>query len=38
VIANGKVVGRILDLGPRFGPPKLHWFWTVTAIVPATPA
>jgi len=38
VLADGKVVGRILEEGSRFGPPELRWGWSITAIVPATPA
>jgi hypothetical protein len=37
VIADGKVVGRILEEGSRFGPPELRWGWSITSIVPATP-
>jgi hypothetical protein len=37
VLADGKVVGRILEEGSRFGPPELRWGWSITAIVPATP-
>ena len=37
VLADGKVIGRILEEGSRFGPPELRWFWSITAIVPATP-
>ena len=37
VFADGKVVGRILEEGSRFGPPELRWGWSITAIVPATP-
>jgi hypothetical protein len=36
VFADGKVVGRILEEGSRFGPPELRWGWSITAIVPAT--
>jgi hypothetical protein len=36
VFANGKLVGRILEEGSRFGPPELRWFWSIM-IVPATP-
>jgi hypothetical protein len=38
VLADGKVVGRILEEGSRFGPPELRWGWSITAIVPASPA
>jgi hypothetical protein len=38
VFADGKVVGRILEEGSRFGPPELRWGWSITAIVPASPA
>jgi hypothetical protein len=34
VLADGKVVGRILEEGPR----ELLWVWSITAIVPASPA
>jgi hypothetical protein len=37
VLADGKVVGRILEEGSRFGPPDLRWFWSVTEIAPAVP-
>jgi hypothetical protein len=38
VLADGKVVGRILDpVGSRFGPPELRWPSSITSIVPATP-
>jgi hypothetical protein len=37
VLADGKVVGRILEEGSRFGPPELRWGWSITAIVPAMP-
>jgi hypothetical protein len=37
VLADGEVVGRILEEGSRFGPPELRWGWSITAIVPATP-
>jgi hypothetical protein len=31
-------VGRIYEpTGSRFDPPKLRWFWSITAIVPAVP-
>jgi hypothetical protein len=36
VLADGEVVGRILEEGSRFGPPELRWGWSITAIVPAT--
>jgi hypothetical protein len=35
-LADGKVVGRILEEGSRFGPPELRWGWSLF-IVPATP-
>jgi hypothetical protein len=35
VLADGKVVGRILEEGSRFGPPELRWGWSITEIVPA---
>jgi hypothetical protein len=37
VLADGKVVGRIYDDGSAGTPPELRWFWSVTAIWPATP-
>jgi hypothetical protein len=36
VLADGKVIGRILEEGSRFGPPALRWGWSITSIVPAT--
>jgi hypothetical protein len=38
VLADSRVVGRILEAGSRFGPPELRWGWSITAIVPASPA
>jgi hypothetical protein len=35
-VANGKVVGRILEEGSRFGPPELRWRWSITVIIPAS--
>jgi hypothetical protein len=35
VLADGKVVGRILEEGSRFGPPDLLWTWSITSIWPA---
>jgi hypothetical protein len=37
VIADGKVIGRILESGSRFDPPGLQWTWSITSIVPASP-
>jgi hypothetical protein len=37
VLADGKVVGRILESGSEFEPPELRWTWSVTSIWPATP-
>jgi hypothetical protein len=37
VLADGKVVGRILESGSRFDPPDLLWTWSITEIVPASP-
>jgi hypothetical protein len=37
VLWNGKVVGRIYDDASAGTPPDMRWFWSVTAIVPATP-
>jgi hypothetical protein len=31
------VIGRIYDDGSSGAPPELRWFWSVTAIWPATP-
>jgi hypothetical protein len=36
VLADGKVVGRILEEGSRFDPPDLLWTWSITSIWPAT--
>jgi hypothetical protein len=36
VLADGKVVGRILESGLRFDPPDLLWTWSITFIWPAT--
>ena len=36
VLADGKVVGRIYEDASASTPPELRWFWSVTAIVPAT--
>jgi hypothetical protein len=36
VLADGKVVGRILESGSRLDPPGLQWTWSIM-IVPATP-
>ena len=36
VLADGKVVGRIYEDADIGTPPELRWFWSVTAIVPAT--
>jgi hypothetical protein len=38
VLADGKVIGRILESGSRFDPPELRWKWSITAIVPASRA
>jgi hypothetical protein len=37
VLADGQVVGRILQENTS-GAPKLRWGWSITAIVPASPA
>jgi hypothetical protein len=37
VLADFKVVGRILETGSRFDPPDLQWTWSITGIVPARP-
>jgi hypothetical protein len=37
VIADGKPVGRIYENASVSAPPDMRWFWSVTAIVPATP-
>jgi hypothetical protein len=36
VLADGKVIGRILESGSRFNPPGLQWTWSIM-IVPAKP-
>ena len=36
VIADGEVVGRILEEGSPFDPPDLRWTWSITSIWPAT--
>jgi hypothetical protein len=36
VLADGTVVGRILESGSRFDPPGLQWTWSIL-ITPATP-
>jgi hypothetical protein len=36
VLADGKVVGRILESGSRFDPPGLQWTWSIL-FTPATP-
>jgi hypothetical protein len=36
VVADGKVIGRILESGSCFDPPGLQWTWSVM-IVPARP-
>ena len=36
VLADGTVVGRILESGSRFDPPGLQWTWSIF-IVPAMP-
>jgi hypothetical protein len=38
VLADGKVIGRILESGSRFDPPGLQWTWSITSIVPASRA
>jgi hypothetical protein len=32
VLANGKVIGRILEEGSRFDPPELRWKWSITPL------
>jgi hypothetical protein len=32
VLADGKVIGRILEEGSRFAPPELRWFWSITEM------
>jgi hypothetical protein len=32
VLADGKVVGRILESGSHFDPPDLRWVWVVDHI------
>jgi hypothetical protein len=34
-LTEGKIVGRILEEGSRFGPPELPWAWSITSIVAA---
>jgi hypothetical protein len=36
VLADGKVIGRILESGSRFDPLGLQWTWSIM-IVPARP-
>ena len=36
VLADGKVVGRIYEDASASTPPDMRWFWSITAIVPAT--
>jgi hypothetical protein len=36
VLVDGKIVSRIYEQGGIGSPPELRWFWSVTAIVPAT--
>jgi hypothetical protein len=36
VLADGKVVGRIYEDASASTPPDMGWFWSITAIVPAT--
>jgi hypothetical protein len=36
MLADGKVVGHILEEGSRYGPPELRWGWSLF-IVPARP-
>jgi hypothetical protein len=38
VLADGTVIGRIMEEGSRFSPPELRWIWSITSIVPASPA
>jgi hypothetical protein len=37
VLADGQVVGCILESGSRFGSPELQWRWSIITIVPGTP-
>jgi predicted DNA-binding ribbon-helix-helix protein len=37
VLVDGKVVGRIYENASVSAPPDMRWFWSVTAIAPATP-
>jgi hypothetical protein len=37
VLADGRPVGRIYEDASTSTPPELHWFWSVTEIVPARP-
>jgi hypothetical protein len=36
VLVDGKVVGRIYENASVSAPPDMRWFWSVTAIAPAT--
>ena len=36
VLADGKIVGRILESGSRFDPLELRWGWSITAIFSAS--
>jgi hypothetical protein len=36
-LADGKVVGHILEGASRFDPPELRWEWSISSIVPASP-
>jgi hypothetical protein len=38
VLADGKVVGRIYEDASASTPPELRWCWSITLIVPASPA
>jgi hypothetical protein len=36
VLADGKVIARIYENASVSAPPDMRWFWSVTAIAPAT--
>jgi hypothetical protein len=36
VLADGEAVGRIYEDASASTPPELRWFWSITAIWPAT--
>jgi hypothetical protein len=38
VLTDGKVIGRIYEDASASSPPELLWVWSITSIVPASPA